>query len=90
MNIRVRTITAPSLWASALVNGDFSGLNAAEAEQLEAWRAKELGPQESIVSTADDSEPRFTWSYRLYGGGFDGGEVIDYVAHDLEGSHAAG
>ena len=38
-----------------------------------------LGPAK-VVST--EGEPRFTWSYRLYGGLYDGGAVLDYQTLD--------
>ena len=79
MKIEVDTITAPACWASALVNDDRSGLDAADIALLDEWLSKLDGWQ--VVSTVDDTEPRFTWNFRLYGGGFQGGEVIDYVIH---------
>jgi hypothetical protein len=77
MSNAVRTLTGPVYWASALVNGDQSSLTADEVTRMNAWLERELQPGESIVST--HAEPRFTWSFRLYGGECDGGEVIDYV-----------
>lgn len=74
--LHVRTIEAPEYWASALVNGDFSGLTAGEAQQVQVWRKRELPDDASICGCAD--EGRFTWSYRLYGGDADGGSVIEY------------
>jgi hypothetical protein len=76
----IRTITGPAYWASALVNGDYSGLTAEETVACNKWLARELQRGESIVSTVDGAEPRFTWSFRLYGGDAEGGDVLDYVA----------
>lgn len=77
--ITTRTITAPAAWASALVNGDFSGLDADESTACSRWKQRELSIGESVVSTVDDAEPRFTKSFRLYGGDAEGGDVLDYV-----------
>lgn len=77
--ITTRTITAPAAWASALVNGDFSGLDADESTACSRWKQRELSIGESVVSAVDDAEPRFTKSFRLYGGDAEGGDVIDYV-----------
>ena len=84
-----RIITAPAYWASALVNGDFSGLTTEESNMLNAWYEAEGRP--NVVSIADDpetgepQEARFTWSYELYAGPLctcHGGEVLDYVVLD--------
>jgi hypothetical protein len=78
--ITVRTLTGPVYWASALINGDYSGLSTEEAARCDAWLKSELEPGESIVSTTpDDAEGRFTWSFDLHGGECAGGEVIDYT-----------
>lgn len=76
--MKTRTYTMPSAWASALVNGDYSGMDARDIAACEAHLARLGHPQ--IVSTVDDSAGRFTWCFRLYGGYCDGGDVIDYVA----------
>lgn len=77
--MQANTITAPAHWASALVNGDYSGLDDSEVRQLWAWKSRE---RVTIVSTVEDSE-RFTWHYRLYNPfaprGITGGNVLDYV-----------
>ena len=77
----INTVTLPAYWASALVNGDYSGLDDAEAARCEAAEAKLAEDGWSVVSTADDDEPRFTWSYKLYDPEADcsGGEVLDYT-----------
>lgn len=74
--LQLHTIEAPEHWASALVNGDFSGLTTAEAMQVQAWRERELPADASICGCAD--EARFTWHYRLFGGDADGGSVLEY------------
>ena len=81
MVIKVETITGPAHLASALINGDTSGLD----ESGEADLAHFLDYIEgySIVSTTED-EPWFTWSFELHGGRNKGGMVIDYIAHKIE------
>lgn len=80
MTIETHTITFPAHWASAVVNGDESGLDDAEIARMNAWLEDELAGGWYVVSTTED-EPRFTWSYDLYGGNADGGMVLDYVVH---------
>ena len=79
MTIEVDTVTAPAYWASYLVNEDASGLDDDERRAADRWLA-DLAPWR-VVATIDDAEPRFTWSFRLYGGESDGGDVIDYIVH---------
>ena len=64
MTLTVRKVTAPAYWASALVNGDPSGLSTDEVIHLNAWRKRELGPRDSVADC--DDEARFTWFYPLY------------------------
>lgn len=75
----VLVITGPAYWASAIINGDYSGLSETESEACRAWLEHEQIDGWRIVSTVDDSE-RFTWHFRLYGGECDGGDVLDYEA----------
>lgn len=76
--MNISEITGPAHWASALVNGDQSGLTAHEVVKLNAWRSRE--GIKTVLGTAEDSE-RFTWSYRLFAPecDCDGGTVIDYI-----------
>jgi hypothetical protein len=76
-HIEVDTITAPSVWASYLVNGDASGLDEEEKQLADEWIANHY--PWSVVST--EGEPYFTWHYKLHGGNAEGGEVQDYVVH---------
>jgi len=90
MCIEVDVITGPAVWASALTNGDLSGLDDAEEAALDAW-VSGLGGWYVVDVVRDEDgvgdEPRFTWSYDLYGGTAKGGDVIDYVVHRaVEGS----
>lgn len=77
--MKTEIYTAPAEWASALVNGDYSGLDAAETAACREWLAG-IAPAR-VVGAA--GEPRFTWHFRLYGGTADGGDVLDYQT--LEG-----
>jgi hypothetical protein len=90
--VRVETITGPAYWASALVNGDWSGLNETERDQLRDWLAREgldrIDRAQVVDVVRDDSgeaqEPRFTWAFDLYAPeciGARGGDVLDYVVH---------
>ena len=80
MGLAVTKITGPAYWASALINGDESGLSDEESAQLAQWC--ELKAPWYIVSVVEDSES-FTWSYQAHNPFADcaGGEVVDYIAH---------
>jgi hypothetical protein len=84
MTIEVSEVTGPAFMASALVNGDTSGLN---ADDLAAYNAFVEGLRDwRVVDVARDKEgngidPRFTWLFRMYGGNAEGGDVIGYVVH---------
>ena len=82
--MKVDTITAPACWASALVNGDASGMTPQERAAMALWLIREGYP--NIYDVARDGsgevqEPRFTWHFDLYAPecGVRGGEVLDYV-----------
>lgn len=83
--LQVDTVTGPSHWASALINGDHSGMDSKEMSAMKAWNEKHGG---SVVSIADGEdgnpqEPRFTRHYSLHGGTAEGGDVVDYVVHRM-------
>ena len=59
--METETYTLPAYWASALVNGDFSGLDC-ENEQILIRRWLELQPQLGSCLTCSD-EPSFRWSH---------------------------
>lgn len=84
---RFTEITAPSAWASYLVNGDASGISDAERARADAWLERE---NVSVLGIADDEdgepqEPRFTNWYRLHDPGAECccGNVIDYTCRLL-------
>ena len=79
--IETDIVTLPTYWASALINGDYSGLDDAEAARCEAAEDRLADDGWSVSGPADDVEPRFTWSYGLYDPAADcmGGDVIDYL-----------
>lgn len=83
------TITGPAFLASALVNGDTSGLSCTElCEDYPAFLRYAEGYEIVGIATDPDTgesmEPWFTWNYDLYGGTARGGNVIDYIAMKLE------
>jgi hypothetical protein len=81
MTIETSTITLPSYWACALINGDYSGLEDDECRRCDAAIAELSVDGWEIIDTVENEEPRFTWYYHLYdpGAGVSGGDVIDYV-----------
>jgi hypothetical protein len=89
MSIQVETVTLPSFLASALINGDESGLEERDEPVLQDvlnWLEKS---RLYVIDVARDEDgnaedPRFTWSYKLYFGDAEGGEVLDYVCAKAE------
>lgn len=84
--IEVDEITAPSYWASALINGDFSGLDADEAKWVERWMDRLAERGWAVVDIKRDEEgeayDRFSGGYRSPDGILiRGGDVVDYVIH---------
>ncbi len=86
MTIETDTVTLPVYWASALVNGDYSGLEDDDAEHCRLTERELADDGWEIVDVARDDEGeaqelRFTWHYRLYDryASCQGGEVVDYV-----------
>jgi hypothetical protein len=51
-------LTAPSYWASYLINGDASGLNAVEKLACEDWRKNE-----GIFEVLDCEDAGFIWRH---------------------------
>jgi hypothetical protein len=88
MTIEVDTITMPAFWACALINDDRTGMTDEEEAAMDAYLAPIEADGWYVVDVVRDedgnSEPRFTNSYRLYGGDAGGGDVIDYVVHRME------
>lgn len=85
MGVSVAGETGAAAWASYLVNGDSSGLEAREIELADKWAAG-IAPYR-VVDVVRDSEgnaqdPYFSWSFGLYTGAPEsGGELLDYVTH---------
>jgi hypothetical protein len=84
-------VTLPEHWASALINGDTSGLDLRERLLCSLARADLARDGLHIVDIARDpdtneaNEPRFSWHYRMYSRDRSadaptGGMVLDYVA----------
>ena len=80
MTIQVTTITAPSRWASYLVNGDASGMEDDERKLCDIWLGVQLFDGWRIVSC--DGEEYCSRAYPLTFG--DPCMVIDYIAHKAE------
>ena len=84
--MKVDTVTLPAYYASAFVNGDFSGLTSEGVEHANKLIAELQADGMTIVDVARDEdgngiEARFTRYFRNYGGDADGGDVLDYVVH---------
>ena len=82
MSIQVDEVTLPAYWASALVNGDESGMNDEESAQLTAWYAD--NPTLRVVDVARDADgvafdPRF--AHDICDGSQLAGDILDYVVH---------
>ena len=78
--MRVKQVTGPAAFASALINGDQSGLSTDDVIALNKWLNYYLEPGDSVVSTSDDEpEPYFSWSYWLYDERYRGGDLLRYV-----------
>jgi hypothetical protein len=78
MGIVTDTITAPSYWASYLVNGDDSSLTTSEKLQADRWRqGKNV---EQVLDCIEGSE-RYTNHYKLYAPDTNAsaGRVADYI-----------
>ena len=75
-----KAIGKPPIDSWTTFNGDYSGLDAAECMWLDAALVR-IAPWR-VVALVEGSG-RFTNHYRLYdpNGGFDGGDVADYVIH---------
>lgn len=73
------TVTLPAYWASAIINGDYSGLDVGEVERCSAAVATLAAEGWSFVDCADES--RFTQHYDLYdqGATCSGGDVLEYT-----------
>jgi len=86
MPLETDTITLPDFWACALINGDKSGMEDNEIAHMDAYLKTALAGGWYVVDLVRDDngephDPRFTWSYDLYGGTAKGGSVLDYVIH---------
>lgn len=80
MAINVYKVVGPSVWASALINGDRSGLDSEECAQLDKW-LQILPENWEIIGV--EGEPWFTWSYALHGGNAEGGNICEYIAIEI-------
>lgn len=75
-------VTLPASWGSALLNGDYSGLDDQDLAEAQRCRAVERAyAADGWQFGACDDAAYFTWHYRLYDTGADchGGHVLDYT-----------
>jgi hypothetical protein len=75
--IETDTIAAPACWASALINGDCSGLEDDEVNAMNSWLAHLTCNGWQVVDTI--GEPFFSWHYNTYGGTAQGGDLLGYT-----------
>ena len=87
--IELSEVTLPAYYASAFINGDFSGIETEEevahvqsiidSLASDGWAIVDVKRDEE----GNGEEPRFTWCYQLYNafGNASGGDVLDYVVH---------
>lgn len=84
MSIEVAEIIGPSCWASYLINGDASGIDQADIDACDAWHEAQAPFYCVDTKRSKDGEGEeswFTWSYSLYGGTTQGGDVVTYIFH---------
>jgi hypothetical protein len=82
MPIETDTVDLPDHWATALINGNFSGLE--DSDPAEAGFVRDLIDEYAADgwTFADcDSESRFTWHYGLYNrySNASGGSVLEFT-----------
>lgn len=79
-NFETTEVTGPAHWASALINGDRSGLDANEIDELDQWCEQNLQGGWDVI---DVGEPYFTNNWQLHNPFGDpkirGGDVADYT-----------
>jgi hypothetical protein len=78
MTMEHDTVTLPAHWASAIINGDYSGLDPAEAIRCAAVMSTYEREGWGFVGCSENSH--YTASYNLYdpGAGVHGGSICDY------------
>jgi hypothetical protein len=75
--MQTRTLIGAAYWASALINGDRSGLSDEEKIALDRWMKIELKEDESVIDCGD---PYFSWSYALFThADANGGDLVEYT-----------
>lgn len=75
--IETDTIAAPACWASALINGDESGLEQEDIDAMNNWLTDLISDGWRVCDTI--GEPFFSWNYSLYGGTALGGDLLGYT-----------
>jgi hypothetical protein len=74
MQTELITLSAPEYWAPALINGDWSGLNAEQAAQ-----ARDFLVGEGIASVETCEEGGFMWRHDASRYGVLGATCADYL-----------
>lgn len=77
MTLRIETILGPAWFASAAINGDYSGLTSEEYLEFVAWRNFNVWPGFDFASCGEESH--FSWECRAHGLPWTGGELIEYI-----------
>lgn len=88
MNLQTDTVTYYAYYASALINGDYSGLEDYEIEMVERFEQQikeDYGPSALIAGVADNATPYFAKPNRYM---HLSGDAIDYVIHYYEDESA--
>ena len=76
MTIQTVTLTAPSCWASYLINGDDSGICAEDKAQADSWIARE-----AVGRPVDCADAGFRWRHDAFAECPYGADCQDYVFH---------
>jgi hypothetical protein len=72
MGIKTETFTLPAYWASALINGDRSGMSDEDEQEMDAWLAQ--SETKGCIGCSD--EQWFAWRNDA---NTMGGDVMDYT-----------
>lgn len=71
LKLETLKLTAPSYWASYLINGDASGLRDGEERDIDSWLAEMAPDWGSPVGVSEDSEFLWYHSACMWVGGSD-------------------
>ncbi len=89
----VETVVAPASWASALVNGNWSGLQADADDEAacRAWVAEQAEEGWRVVDVkrdenGDAEDAWFSSSAGVYGSPYSGADLLNYVRERRAGA----